>query len=51
MKKTFIALTAASPLFMAVSAEAAPQKKKQVSQQTALQRCNLSVQSKICSLR
>jgi uncharacterized protein (TIGR02594 family) len=46
MKKTFIALTAASPLFMAVSAEAAPQKKKQVSQQTALQRCNLSVQER-----
>ena len=46
MKKTFIAITLIAPLFMTVSAEAAPKKKKQVSQQTALHRCNLSVQPK-----
>ena len=55
MNKTFIALAAVAPVVIAAQAEAAPQqqqqtqvkkKKYKISQQTALNRCNLSVQAK-----
>jgi uncharacterized protein (TIGR02594 family) len=54
MNKTFIALAAVAPVVMVAQAEAAPQqqqtqvkkKKYKISQQTALNRCNLSVQTR-----
>jgi uncharacterized protein (TIGR02594 family) len=55
MNKTFIAIALISPLIIAAPTEAAPQqnqqqkqlkKKNKVSQNTALRRCNLSVQEK-----
>jgi uncharacterized protein (TIGR02594 family) len=54
MNKTFIALAAVAPVVITAQAEAAPQqqqtqvkkKKYKISQQTALNRCNLSVQTR-----